>query len=595
MFAKRNIVLFSCMISILVPVSFSQPKLTPQDDVANAWNDFLHYALIGRLDLSQASGQKLIDLNPDPLKLLTLSEENAKGYRLLLKMYSNSKELKQVSGMILEIIEEGRFIRRIDPKIITQEIRRLSTTIRGRITAETRLKNAGEYAIPYMLDALADPDRKNEFANITKALPKIGRDAVRPLVAALQTNNIAVKAEVIRALGDIGYPQPLGYLKYVAENDSSTQLRHLAFEAIDKIDSNATKLGAAEILFQLGESYYDHSESLAPGPDYSFANVWFWDENSIRLLRQEVDKAYFHELMAMRSCEWALKDDKNMPKAIALWIAAFFKAEAANLPMPAYFGSAHADAMTYATTAGPGYLHQALERAINDNDAYVALGVVEALATNAGEKSLLYRIGTNQPLVEALSFNDTAVKYSAAIAIGLAGPTDDFTASTLIVENLADAVGKTPGSLNDELAEIYSIRAVKTMLHLAVTRNRIVDLALAQPALIKATMSKNNQMQILAGRVLARLSSPDAQRAVADMALAIQNKSDVRISAFNSLAVSAKLNAKLLDADQIDAIYLLIGSDQTAPNLRAAAAAAYGALNLPSEKVKDLILDQAQS
>jgi hypothetical protein len=34
---------------------------------------------------------------------------------------------------------------------------------------------------------------------------------------------------------------------------------------------------------------------------------------------------------------------------------------------------------------------------------------------------------------------------------------------------------------------------------------------------------------------------------------------------------------------------------ETDPNLRAAAAGAYGALNLPSEQVKSLILDQAKS
>ena len=45
----------------------------------------------------------------------------------------------------------------------------------------------------------------------------------------------------------------------------------------------------------------------------------------------------------------------------------------------------------------------------------------------------------------------------------------------------------------------------------------------------------------------------------------------------------------------VDGIYALTSSDQTDPNLRSAAAAAYGALNLPSQKAKDLILDQAKS
>jgi len=565
---------------------------SPEDD----WNDFLHYTAIGRFDLAAGFARNLIESNPDPVVLLELSDSNPNGYGILLRMYSTNKELKEVSGQILDIIERGRFIRRTDAKIIMQEIKRLSSTIRGRLAAEQRLKNAGEYAIPYMLEALADESRKDELANIADALGKIGRDAIRPLVSALQMDNAAAKAEVIRALGEIGYPQSLGYLKYVSEKDQSEQLRGLALEAIEKIDSSAAKVPAAQLLFSLAEGYYYHTESLAPATDYDFANIWFWEEGGRNLVRQEVDKAYFNELMAMRTCEWALKADENLGKAIALWLAAFFKAESAGLAQPAYFGAGHADAMTYATTAGPEYLHQALERALNENNAYVALGVVEALAANAGEKSLLWRVGTEQPLVKALSFDDRAVRYSAAIAIGSAGPTSDFMGSTLVIENLAEAASrKGAEELGDELADEYAIRAVEVMNNLAVKRNEVVDLLQALPELIEATRSSWAQMQNLAGEVLARLDSPDAQRAIAAMALSADNSADVRKYAFGSLAVSARLNANLLADEQIDAIYSLIGSEDTDAQLRSGAAAAYGAFNLPSRRVKDLILDQASS
>jgi len=588
MFEKKGIIVFLGVIFIS-GIGFCQNL---EDD----WNDFLHYTAIGRFDLAAGYAERLIESNPDPVAVLALSEENPNGYGILLRMHTASEELKEVSGQILDIIEQGRFVRRTDAKIIIEEIKRLSSTIRGRIAAQQRLKNAGEYAIPYMLDALADESRKDEFANITDALGKIGRDAIRPLVSALQTDIAAVKAEIIRALGEIGYPQSLGYLKYVAENDQSAQLQELALGAVEKIDPSALKLPAAELLFGLAENYYYHSESLAPAADYDFANTWFWDRSSGRLVRQEVEKAYFNELMAMRACEGALKADENLGKAIGLWLAAFFKAESSGLAQPEYFGIGHADAMTYATTAGPEYLHQALERALNENNAYVALGVVEALAANAGEKSLLYRVGTQQPLVKALSFDDRAVRYSAAIAIASAGPTSEFVGSKLIIESLAEAVGrKGADQLGDDLADSYALRAVNVMNKLAMTRNNIVDLAGGLSALIGATKGSWAQMQNLAGEVLAGLDSPDAQGAIADMALSSQNSLDVRKYAFGSLAISAKLNANLLTDEQIDAIYSLISSDATDAELRSLAASAYGALNLPSRRVKDLILDQAKS
>ncbi|MHC4373677.1 MAG: HEAT repeat domain-containing protein [Planctomycetota bacterium] len=565
-------------------------------DLEENWNDFLHYTMIGRLELAESYANQIIASEPDPTQLLTLSEENQEGYRLLLKMNADSDELREVSGKVLDLIEQGRYIRRTDPKIISQEIQRLSTTIKGRIAAEERLRNAGEYAIPQMLAAMGDPDRANELAYITEALPKIGRPAIRPLVAALQMKNVAVKAEIIRALGKIGYYEPLPYLKYEVETTNSDIIKTQAMTAIEQIDNAALTIPAAQLFFRLAENYYNQDDSLAAAAEYEFANVWFWDADKQALIRQEVNHDYFDELMAMRACEWTLKADSAVGKAIGLWLAAFFRAESVGDPMPAYFGQGHADAMTYATTAGPEYLHQALERAIGDDDAYVALGAVEALAVNAGEKSLLVRLGTEQPLAKALGFADRKVRYSAAIAFAEANPVNDFVGSDLIVENLAEAVlGKELDGIGADTAKAYALRAVDAMYKLAVVRNRVVELSTALPALIEVTQQPDPQMQVLASQVLAHLESPQAQRAIAEMALAQQNDKAVRIATFASLALSAKINANLLLSEQVDAIYSLVGSTETESDLRAAAAGAYGALNLPSEQVKRLILDQSKS
>ena len=564
--------------------------------LADDWNDFLHYTKIGRLDLAKGYAQAVLDSGPEPTELLGLVEENPQGYTILLRVNDTTEdaELAELSGKILDIIEQGKFVRRSDPKIITEEIRRLSGTVRGRLTAVKRLKNAGEYAIVYMLDAMSDRLRREELPNIIWALPQIGPAAIRPLAAALQTEDTALKAEIIRALGRIGYPQSQGYLKYIIENDSSAELRKLANRSIRQIEPAGLKIPAAELFYRLAENYYYHAESLAAAEDADFANIWFWDAAGRGLVRQKVDKRYFNELMSMRSCEWALKADGGFGKAIGLWLAAYFKAEATGVDMPGYFGAGYADAATYATTAGPEYLHQALARAIKDGDGYTALGVVEALATTAGEKSLLYRIGTAKPLVQALSFDDEAVRYSAAIAIAAAGPKKDFAERKLVTANLLQALEENTNAGNKWVAEDYALRSAKVMLKLAQERNAIIDLSAAADGLMAATKSKRAEIQILSGQILSRLDSPEAQRSIAAMALAESNTVEIRISAFDSLAISAKQNGNLLDDKKIDAIYSLVSSQEIEPQLRSAAAA-YGALNLPSRKVKDLILERARS
>jgi len=600
MTSRKALSVIGIIAIFLVSVAFSQT-------LEDTWNDFLHYIKIGRFDLAAGYAQLILQSNPDSTTLLALSKANPEGYEILQRVNEAAPDaaLAELTGKILDIVEQGRFTRRAEPKFVAEEVRRLSTTERGRLTAVKRLQDAGEYAVPFMLDAIADESRKNELPYLVWALPQIGRDSIRPLAAALQTENVAVKAEIIKAMGKIGYGASQPYLRYVFETDKSAELRELARNSMLKIDPATAKVAAANLFYQIAQKYYYHTQSLAPAEDANFANIWFWDPNSQKLVREEVDRSYFNELMAMQCCEWALRADPAFGSAIGLWLAAFFKAESAGVEMPAYFGERHADALVYATTAGVEYLHQALARAVKDKDAYVALGIVEALAITAGEKSLLYRVGPEQPLVQALSFNDKMVRYSAAIAVASAGPKEGFPASKLVVKNLADALSESSESIGNEtqgsgawtqeIANSYALRAAKVMLKLAQTRNRAVDLSGALTALVNATNDKRTEIRTLAAQILAYLNSPDAQRAIAAMALSSDNSLEVRISAFESLATSAKLNANMLIDQMIDGIYTLISSDETDPALRGAAAAAYGSLNLPSQKVKDLILDQAKS
>ncbi|MHC4566611.1 MAG: HEAT repeat domain-containing protein, partial [Planctomycetota bacterium] len=323
--------------------------------VTENWDDFLHYTVIGRFDLAKGHAQALLASNPDPEELLKLSKENPQGYQILVRAKETAPdaELADLAGQVIAVVDKGRFIQRSAPAIIAEEVRRLSGTERGWFIAVRRLRDAGEYAIPFMLDALADPSREAELPDIVRALPQIGRGAIRPLAAALQTDNVTVKTEIVTALGKIGYPQGQAYLKYVVENEGSDKLRTAAQVALQKINPDTLQVPAAELFYQLAEKYYYHTESLSPTEDVTFANVWFWDADAGKLAREEVDGKYFNELMAMRCCEWSLRADAGYGPAIGLWLASFLKAESTGVQkMPDYFGGRHADALVYATTAG---------------------------------------------------------------------------------------------------------------------------------------------------------------------------------------------------------------------------------------------------
>ncbi|MBP8304538.1 MAG: HEAT repeat domain-containing protein [Phycisphaerae bacterium] len=570
-------------------------------EIKDHWGDFLHYAMIGRFDLAKAHAQAILDSPADPEALFSLAEASPREYQILLRVRDaqSDPELAAVAGRVLALVEQGRRARRSDANVVQEQVNRLltTTTDRGRMLAIQQLRDSGEYSVPFLLDALADPAREGGLDRIVDALSELGASAVRPLGAAVQATDAAVRVEVVRALGKIRSLEVLPYLKYALELDKVDEVRSVAVLGIRQVDPAAMEQSAAHLFFQSAQRYYSRVDSDRSGATGSEpTNVWLWDPNQQRLACWSVDSRIFDELTAMRYCEWALRADGTFGPAIGLWVASFFRAEAVGIPMPAYFGEGHAGAFVYATTAGPEYLHQALARAIQDKDAAVALGATEALILTAGERSVFAAIGSMQPLLQALTFEDRAVRTSAAIAVATAGPRGRLTESAVVVQNLADAVDLGAGSESpaDANAVPYALRSAAAMLRLAEQRNTSFDLSVAEAALAKAVRSGPTDLKVLAAEVLAYLGTSSAQQTIADVALKADNDQDIRIAALGSLAVSAKIHGSLLADPAVDGLSSLVRSGDTPAELRAAAATAVGALSLPSSKVKGLILDQAR-
>ena len=81
----------------------------------------------------------------------------------------------------------------------------------------------------------------------------------------------------------------------------------------------------------------------------------------------------------------------------------------------------------------------------------------------------------------------------------------------------------------------------------------------------------------------------DAQRGIAKVATDEANDEDIRIPAFNDLSASLRRFGNQLTDDLVESVIQVVTSKGT-PELLDAAAQALGAMNLPSEKVKSLIM-----
>lgn len=728
---RKTVTLWVMGFSLLFYIGYSASgQVSPEGGLVQVseaqknWDELMHWALMGKPDLARQYGQALLNLNPQPMEIFDLAESGKyeNPYRILERMQTRA-ELKEIAQQVRSLIESGRHAKRTDVSNIQKEVERLSGSPRGRKIAMERLKDSGEWAVPVLIQALRDSSRSDNFIYYRWALPQLGVVAVNPLVVALeQCDELNVRLSILEALGKIGYPSAAPYIVAVVNNKASgTELKSAALKALLSIQSSDPPRGltAAAAFENLAEDYYNHLASLAVPANQDQANVWFWDDQE-GLIKEEVPREAFDELMTMRCCEKSVQLDPHRAGAISLWISAFFRLESEGHPQPSYFGQNHADGGTYALTAGPEYLHRSLHRALENRNRPVALSSIAALRRNSGQQSLLYSLGKEQPLISALQYPDREIRFSAALTIGGVLPKHSFShqeqvlpivvealqqkgqrfgivvdrnkdrshqiasafrqagefteiisethfgaameqakripsfdllvlsynierpdihaalglikndyrlafcpiivvaddqnftrakklkadhdfldvlpdnapVNTMLEASQAILSAKQVSGFDPSLADVYATAASEVLNRLAVTQNAILDLKVAEPALIEATRDGRKPIQAAVTETLAHLDSMAAQRAIAALGLDEQVDPPARLMAFRNLAISAKRYGNLLLGEQVQGIYRLVSSKQADPELRNMAAEAYGALNLPSVQISKLITDQ---
>lgn len=147
--------------------------------------------------------------------------------------------------------------------------------------------------------------------------------------------------------------------------------------------------------------------------------------------------------------------------------------------------------------------------------------------------------------------------------------------------------------LDTKLATEYATRAGELLKRLAISRGQVLDLSPARSTLLGSLEDARPEIVKLAGEALALLNNDDAQRGLLLRATADGVADDVKVSLFNSLSTSAKFWGNKLDATQTGALDRVVREAANA-DVKSAAAEARGALNLPSDQAKALILDQSR-
>ena len=278
-------------VVITLAVMFAGGGLMAQEasgakkDLAGQWRSFLHYIRMARTDVAESYGKAILESKPDPRELYRLSIKTAGSADTLTRALRTEK-LKPIVEKINKLISEGAMAVRTDPAEIARWIKNLDSHLRARTIAVERLKNSGEYAVPQLVAILRNAKTSvSQRERVIDILPKLGRDAVRPLVAALVVTDPIVRLNICRALGKIGYPHAAAALKDVAsEKDVPGRVRDAALGAVAScVGAKNVKKPTAELYYELAVKYYNRAESMQPDSRYDTANVWRWSVGAWRL------------------------------------------------------------------------------------------------------------------------------------------------------------------------------------------------------------------------------------------------------------------------------------------------------------------------
>jgi len=163
-----------------------------------------------------------------------------------------------------------------------------------------------------------------------------------------------------------------------------------------------------------------------------------------------------------------------------------------------------------------------------------------------------------------------------------------------LLKAIEDARSRSGGlPLDEKVASDFALRAAQLLSRLAISRGQVLDLGPVLPTLLGALADPRADVAKAVGDAVALIESPQVQPALLQRAQEAQTPEDVRQSLYRSLATSAKFHGNQLQERQVADLRQTVQAEQNA-DIRAAAAEALGALNVPVQNVAQLITEGPQ-
>ncbi len=307
----------------------------------------------------------------------------------------------------------------------------LPKTREERTYAVERLREAGPYAVPALIQELGRPALPpDERTAIVDGLGSLDASAVPPLIATLEAPDPAVAASAAEALGAIGDRRAVPALTAVAAR-ANPPARDSARRAIARITGapfDSQRESPARILTDAARRAF----LAAPREPEGTATDWDWDAAAKAPAPRETTRREAQSAEALKLARQALAVAPADRRAQATLLETALERDPNG-------------AASEALAAGPVVLGDVARQAIADGRSVPAVAAVTALGQVTDRNAL--GDGTRPgALVEALDAPDRRVQFAAARALVGLDPRRPFPGSSRVVPTLARFVAAGPAA-----------------------------------------------------------------------------------------------------------------------------------------------------
>lgn len=399
---------------------------------------------LGRPALARKYLDGMMALAPDDQALLELRDKH--GPAIFLKL-ANVPELRPLSTQLLVRANEAFRKRGADPSRIDTILKDLGGTAQQRDVATVTLRSAGPVVVPRMISVYRDPESPVEKEAIINTLVSMGDPVAAPLLGALDSPDLGVRAMAAQVLGYVGERKTAAYLWFPAYGPGQpASVQTTARQALARLfrtpgvrAANVQPSGIGAELKRIALEHYRHQYEWKLN-EANLVELWSWDNAAGTVAMAPVSPQEASLIVGQRFARQslAMSPENSELQAIVLSMALADQAFQAGWDQPIARGPGTAHDVGLSAGAGP--VSKALDLAMTTGNPQGAIAALQVLGQVGTREALSSSGGSRSPLIAALNDRNPRVQFAAAMAVMQLNPSAPFTGADRVVAILARAL-----------------------------------------------------------------------------------------------------------------------------------------------------------